>query len=81
MMKVNLTGYRTYIASVLVAVFGALAAVDWLGFLNHPTITGGTMIAVGILMAVMRSVTNTPPGQPSSPVIEDDSQPPKENSK
>jgi hypothetical protein len=29
-------GYRTYVAAGLVALFGALAATDWIAFLNDP---------------------------------------------
>ena len=56
------TGYRTYIASVLLAVFGVLAATDWVSFLNDPK---AGMVAVGsaVLMAVLRSITTTPPGK------------------
>lgn len=55
-------GYRTYIAAGLVATFGALAMVDWVAFLNDPK-AGAVAIGSAILMAVMRSVTSTPPGQ------------------
>jgi hypothetical protein len=54
-------GYRTYLASALLAVFGVLAATDWVNFLNDPK---AGMVAVGsaVLMAVLRSITATPPG-------------------
>lgn len=54
-------GYRTYIASALLALFGVLAAVDWVAFLDNP---GAGLVAIGsaILMAVLRSITTTPPG-------------------
>ncbi len=57
-----LTGYRTYIASALLAIFGVLAATDWVNFLNDPK---AGMVAVGsaVLMAVLRSITSTPPGK------------------
>lgn len=58
-----LVGYRTYIASALVAALGVLAAVDWNTVLQNPKSTGG-LVAIGtsVLMAVLRSLTTTPPG-------------------
>lgn len=56
-----LTGFKTYIAAALVAVFGVLQAVDWVTFIGNPK-AGLQTIAVAVLMAIMRSVTNTPPG-------------------
>lgn len=60
--EIMFTGYRTYIASALLAVFGVLAATDWVSFLNDPK---AGMVAVGsaALMAVLRSITTTPPGK------------------
>jgi len=56
-----LIGYRTYIAAALVAGFGALAAADWNSVLANPK-TGWSLVATGVLMAIMRSITSTPPG-------------------
>jgi hypothetical protein len=58
-----LVGYRTYFASGLMAAFGVLAAVDWNTVLQNPKNTGG-LVAIGasVIMAVLRSVTTTPPG-------------------
>jgi len=55
-------GYRTYVASALVAVFGALASTDWVSFLSDPK-AGATALAAAALMAAMRSLTSTPPGK------------------
>lgn len=55
-------GYRTYLAAGLVALFGALAATDWVSFLSDPK-AGAVALGSAVLMAVMRSITNTPPGQ------------------
>lgn len=55
-------GYRTYVAAALVALFGALASTDWIGFLDDPK-AGAVAIGAAALMAVLRSVTTTPPGQ------------------
>jgi hypothetical protein len=57
-----MTGYRTYIAAALVAIFGALASTDWIAFLDDPK-AGAVAIASAALMAAMRSFTSTPPGR------------------
>lgn len=54
-------GYRTYLASLLLAVFGVLASTDWIAFMDDPK-AGGVAIGSAILFAVLRSVTTTPPG-------------------
>lgn len=56
-----MTGYRTYIAAALVAVFGALSTLDWVHIFNDPK-AGMALVANAILMAVLRSITTTPPG-------------------
>jgi hypothetical protein len=55
-------GFRTYLVAVLTGVFGALATVDWNPVLNDPK-AGAATIGMAVLMAVMRSITATPPGQ------------------
>lgn len=55
-------GYRTYVAAGLLATFGVLASTDWVAFMNDPK-AGAVAIGSGILMAVMRSITSTAPGQ------------------
>lgn len=57
-------GYRTYVAAGLVALFGALAATDWISFLDDPK-AGVTALASAALFAVMRSITSTAPGNAS----------------
>ena len=66
-MNINLKGYRTFIASSLVAAFGVLATTDWVAFLDNPTILGASIIVAGVIMAVLRADTNTPPLQPDTP--------------
>ena len=56
-----LTGFKTYIAAALVAVFGVLQAVDWVTFIGNPK-AGLQTVGLAVLMAIMRSVTSTPPG-------------------
>lgn len=53
-------GYRTYIVAALTAAFGVLATTDWVKFFDDPK-TGLSIVAMSILMAVMRSITSTPP--------------------
>lgn len=59
-----LTGYRTYIAAALMAIFGVLATVDWNAVLQNPA--GMVAVISAVLMAVFRSITTTPPGTPKS---------------
>lgn len=54
-------GYRTYLAAGVQALFGVLAMTDWTGFMNDPK-AGAVALGGAVLMAVMRSVTSTPPG-------------------
>ncbi len=60
-------GYRTYIAAALMAVFGLLAMYDWNTFLDDPK-AGAVALVSAVVMAVLRSITTTPPGSntPSS---------------
>lgn len=53
-------GYRTYLVSALVAVFGVLEMTNWNAILDNPK---AGMVALGsaVLMALMRSITSTPP--------------------
>lgn len=60
-----MTGYRTYLAAVLVAIFGALASTDWIAFLDDPK-AGAVAVGSAILMAAMRAFTTTPAGSFSS---------------
>jgi len=56
-------GFRTYIAAALLALFGVLASTDWVSFLSNPK-AGAVALGSAVLMAVLRSVTTTPPGRP-----------------
>lgn len=55
-------GYRTYIVAAMTAVFGVLATTDWVKFFDDPK-AGMSIVAMSVLMAVMRSITSTPPTQ------------------
>lgn len=60
-----MTGYRTYLAAALVAIFGVLASTDWIAFLADPK-AGGVAVGSAVLMALMRAFTTTPPGKLSA---------------
>ncbi len=60
-----MTGYRTYLAAALVAIFGALASTDWVAVLDDPK-AGAVAVGSAILMAIMRTLTTTPPGELSA---------------
>jgi len=62
-----LQGYRTFIAAALTIFFGFLAQVDWISFLNNPK-AGAVAICSGLLMLIMRTITNTPPGESVHPL-------------
>lgn len=55
-----MTGYRTYIAAALVALGGIIATTDWLAFMANPK-AGMVAIGTAALMAIMRTITTTPP--------------------
>jgi hypothetical protein len=57
-------GYRTYLAAALQVGIGVLAQTDWVSFLANPK-AGAVAIGSGLLMAVMRTITTTPPGTPA----------------
>jgi hypothetical protein len=57
----RMIGWRTYVVSAVTAAFGALAVADWNKFVEDPK-AGWAIIGMSVVMAVMRSVTSTPPG-------------------
>jgi hypothetical protein len=62
METLRMKGYRTYAAAGLTGLFGLLASTDWVAFLSDPK-AGAVAMGSAVLMAVMRSVTTTAPGQ------------------
>ncbi len=56
-----MSGFRTYIAAALVALGGLIAQTDWIAFLANPK-AGLVALGSGALMAIMRTMTTTPPG-------------------
>ncbi len=54
-----LTGYKTLIFAVLVAIFGALESFDFTSFLNEQT-AGIVTTVIGIIVFALRAKTKTP---------------------
>ncbi len=60
-----LKGYRTYLAAAIVAAIGVLAELSpekWQQIVDDPS-GGLSLIGSGILFAVLRAITTTPPGK------------------
>lgn len=53
-------GYRTYLAAGLVALGGIIAQTDWISVMANPK-AGLVALGTALLMAIMRSITSTPP--------------------
>jgi hypothetical protein len=60
-METIMKGYRTFIVSALMAIFGVLAIVDWNLVIDNPQ-AGGVAVFSAVVMAVLRVFTTTPPG-------------------
>jgi len=62
-------GYRTFLVSLMMAIFGILQMIDWDAFFSDPK-AGATTLASAIVMAIMRMFTTPPPPQnePVEPV-------------
>jgi hypothetical protein len=56
-----LKGWRTVILSIVIAVVGVLQTADWATIVG-PRQVGPTMLAIAIVVAVLRAVTNTAVG-------------------
>lgn len=59
--RLKMKGYRTYIVSALVAIFGVLAIFDWNAVIDNPQ-AGFVALGSALLMALLRTITSTPPG-------------------
>ena len=58
-----LTGYKTVIAGAIITVVGALQGLDWASLLpGNPQAAGWVVSGIGIVMTVLRFITNTPVG-------------------
>lgn len=63
-----MTGYKTIIVAALVAVFGALQGLDWVHLLpmtTGPETAGWIATGIGVVMGILRFLTNTPIGKSS----------------
>jgi hypothetical protein len=58
----RLKGWRTVLLSMAIAVVGVLQTADWATIVG-PAQVGPTMLAIAIVMAVLRTVTDTPVGR------------------
>jgi hypothetical protein len=55
-------GWKTLAASLAVAIAGVLQATDWTTVVP-PDKVGPVMVGIGVLMAVLRAVTDGPMGK------------------
>jgi hypothetical protein len=55
-------GWKTLLASLAIAVMGVLQATDWTTIVP-PDKVGPVMVGIGVLMAVLRAVTDGPIGK------------------
>jgi hypothetical protein len=55
-------GWRTVALSTLLAIVGVLQTADW-ATIVAPRQVGPVMLAVGVLVAVLRSLTDSPLGR------------------
>ncbi len=58
----RLKGWRTMIASLAIAMVGVLQTTDW-ATIVPPERIGPTMLAIAVLVAVLRTLTDTPVGK------------------
>jgi hypothetical protein len=57
-----LKGWRTLLVSLAVAVVGVLQTADWATIVG-PAAVGPVMVAIGVAVALLRAVTDTPVGR------------------
>ena len=55
-------GWKTLLASLAIAIMGVLQATDWTTIVP-PDGVGPVMVGIGVLMAVLRAVTDGPMGR------------------
>ena len=61
----RIKGWKTVVVSAVLAVVGVLQTADWATIVS-PQRVGPTILGVAILVAVLRSVTDTPVGRRKS---------------
>lgn len=57
-----LKGWRTVAVSMVIAVVGVLQTADW-ATIVAPSRVGPVMLAIGIVVALLRALTDTPVGR------------------
>jgi hypothetical protein len=57
-----LKGWRTVAVSAVIAIVGVLQTADWATIVS-PSRVGPVMLAIGILVALLRTLTDTPVGR------------------
>lgn len=53
------SGWKTFIVSLMLAVFGALETFDYTQFLNE-SVASYVVTGVGVVMFILRALTKTP---------------------
>lgn len=60
----SLVGWRTVIVAALIAAVGALQGLDWVHLIpNDPQAVGWVITGLGIVMAILRTLSTTPVGK------------------
>lgn len=54
-----LQGWKTFVVSLLITVFGALESFDFTQFLSE-NIAGYVVTAIGVVMFILRALTKSP---------------------
>ncbi len=62
--SIMMTGFRTYLAAVLAVILGGGAAVGWWDVSVIADNGSEVLVAMGVVMAALRTITKTGPGQP-----------------
>lgn len=55
-----LKGGKTAIVAILLTIVGALQGLDWATLVTDPSVAGWIVSGIGIVMFVLRAVTDTP---------------------
>lgn len=58
----QLKGWRTLLVSLAIAMAGVLQSADWATIVPAEHV-GSVMLAIGVLVAVLRTLTDTPLGR------------------
>lgn len=55
-----ITGWKTLLFNSILIVIGALQTLDWVHLIpNNPQITGAIITVLGVIGAIIRTLTNT----------------------